>query len=657
MITVILRVRYLNKPTSSVKRKLFFCLLLILTMCFVVFLKLIVIQYFEAEALQQKAYEQQTRDRLISADRGKILDRNGKAIALTESVNSVSVIHSQIENEEKAAEFLSRILDMDYETVYKKVTKNVALERIKEKVDTETANAIRKEGIKGIVVDEDVKRYYPYGSLGAQVIGFVGKDNQGIIGLEAKYDEYLKGERGKILTLTDVRGIEIGSYGERIAPVDGSDLVTSIDLTVEQYASQLIKTAVEAKEAKSGSIIVMNTQNGEIYAMSIYPDFDLNEPFKINDEALSEIWDSLSDEDKNNYLNKMWRNTAINDTYEPGSTFKIITSAAGLEEGVIDENSTFFCNGYHIAGDRMIKCWRYPRSHGSETFAEGVRNSCNPVFMTVAERLGRDKFYDYLIKFGLNKKTGIDIAGEAVAIMYDREKIGPVELATMSFGQSIQITPLQLLRSAAATVNGGYLVTPHFGVGLRDKDGNEIETFDYGRGEKILSDETSEKMKEILESVVSEGTGNKAYISGFRIGGKTATSEKLPRRSGKYIASFMAFAPAEKPTVMALVIIDEPKGTYYGGSVAGPVMKELLNNILPYLGVEKVYNEKELSMGEGETTEVFDLCGLSLNEAKNRLYKAKINYEIKGDGDKVINQFPKAGESINKNSKIILYTS
>lgn len=640
-----------------VKRKLLFCLVLVLLMCMVVTARLFYIQFFCAEELQLKAYEQQTRDRLISADRGSILDRNGNGIAVTRSVNTVSVIHSQIEDEEKTARFLSEVLDIDYDIVLQKVSRKVALERIKTKVDTQTADIIRKADLKGVEVDEDIERVYPFSTLASQVIGFVGRDNQGIIGLEAKYDHLLKGEQGKILTRTDVKGIELGDHQMRIAPVDGYDLVTSLDLTVQQYAEQTIKSAVEAKNAKSGTIIVMNPQNGEIYAMAIYPDFDLNEPFTINDEELALKWDEISAEERNDLLNRMWRNTAINDTYEPGSTFKILTSAAGLEEGVVTPESGFTCNGYHIAGDRMIKCWRYPRTHGSESFAEGVRNSCNPVFMTIAERLGADKFYDYLLKFGLDKKTGIDIAGEATAIMYGKDAIGPVELATMSFGQSIQITPLQLLRIASATVNGGYLVTPHFGIRTQDKDGNITEVFDYGKGEKILSDETSETLKYILESVVSEGTGNKAYIPGMRIGGKTATSEKLPRRSGKYIASFMAFAPADEPEVMAIVIIDEPEGTYYGGSVAGPVMKELLSNILPYLGVESKLNEKELVLDEVKTVTVPLLEGMSVKDAENALYKLGIDCDIKGDGDTVNYQFPYEGETINKRSKIILYTS
>lgn len=646
----------MDKPTTLVKRKLMLCLVAVLAMCAVVMAKLIYIQCFKADDLQSRAYEQQTRDRLISAERGSILDRNGNGIAVTKSVNSISVIHSQIENEEEAARLLSQVLEMDYDTVLEKVSKKVALQRIKTKVDSETANVIRKADIAGIVVDEDVERVYPYSSLAAQVIGFVGSDNQGIIGLEAKYDGVLKGEQGKILTQTDVRGIELGDHQDRIDPVDGADLVTSIDLTIQQYAEQTIKAAVEGKDAKSGSIIVMNPQNGEIYAMAVYPDFDLNKPFEINDEELKAVWDSLSAEDRNTYLNKMWRNTAINDTYEPGSTFKIITSAAGLEEGAVTPESGFFCNGYHIAGDRMIKCWRYPRTHGSETFVEGVRNSCNPVFMTVAERLGADKFYDYLLKFGLDKKTGIDVAGEATAIMYDREDVGPVELATMSFGQSIQITPLQLLRAASAIVNGGYLVTPHFGIRTQDKDGNVIDEFEYGKGDKILSDDTSETLKYILESVVSKGTGNKTYIPGYRVGGKTATSEKLPRRSGKYIASFMAFAPADDPQVMALVIIDEPKGVYYGGTVAGPVMKELLTNILPYLGIERKFTDEELDLDEVKSVTVPSVKGMSVSEAKNFLYKSGVSWDIKGDGDTVNEQFPDEGEVINKDSKIILYT-
>lgn len=602
------------------------------------------------------AYEQQTRDRLISAKRGSILDRNGEGIAVTESVTAVSVIHAQIKDEEGTARYLSEKLNLNYDDVLEKVRKKVALVRIKTKVDKELAQEIRDARIPGVVVDEDVKRIYPYSNLASQVIGFVGKDNQGIIGLESKYDEYLAGSPGKILTLTDSKGLEVGQGQERVEPNDGGNLVTTIDVVIQEYARQTLEKAVEAKGAKRGIIIVMNPQNGEIYAMVNNPDFDLNNPFQINDEELASIWNTYTAEEQNNFLNKMWRNTAINDTYEPGSTFKIVTSSAGLEEGKVTPTDRFNCSGFYIAGDRMIKCWRYPRSHGSQTFVEGVQNSCNPVFMAVAERLGASKFYDYMIKFGFDKKTGIDLPGEAVGIMHKRENVKEVELATMSFGQSFQITPLQLLRAASAIVNGGKSVVPHFGDKLLDDNGNVIHTFEYNDGEQIISKETSETMKVILESVVAEGTGNKAYIPGYRIGGKTATSEKLPRRSGKYIASFMAFAPAENPQVLSLVLIDEPQGVYYGGTVAGPVMKELLSNVLPYLGIEPVYNENELKMDEVKKVEVPDIKGLTVSEAKKILFDLKLNYEIIGEGENVDNQFPKAFENINADSKIIIYS-
>ncbi|MDD3569862.1 MAG: penicillin-binding transpeptidase domain-containing protein [Lachnospiraceae bacterium] len=602
------------------------------------------------------AYEQQTRDRLITPKRGDILDRNGVGIAVTQSVNAVSVIHAQVHDEEETARFLSEKLGLDYNKVLEKVSQRVALVRIKTKVDKDLAQEIRDANMPGVVVDEDVKRIYPYSSLAAQVIGFVGKDNQGIIGLEAKYDEYLEGESGKILTLTDSKGVEIGEYQERIEPVNGGNLVTTMDVVIQQYAEQTLAKVVEAKQAKSGMIIVINPQNGEIYAMANYPYFDLNTPFEINNQELAESWDSFTTEQQNDYLNKMWRNTAINDTYEPGSTFKIVTSSAGLEEGKVKVTDTFVCNGYYIAGDRMIKCWRYPRTHGTQTFIQGVQNSCNPVFMAVAERLGAETFYNYMIKFGFDKKTGIDLPGEAVGIMHKLENIGPVELATMSFGQSFQITPLQLLRAASCIVNGGYLITPHFGQEIIDEKGNVIATFESEKGEQVLSTETSDTMRMILESVVANGTGNKTYIPGYRIGGKTATSEKLPRKSGKYISSFMAFAPADDPKIMALVLIDEPKGVYYGGTVAGPVMKELLSNILPYMGVEPVYTEDELKLDEVKKATVPNVTGLTLAEAKKLIKEAGLEADVKAEGENVFGQFPLAGEEVNMGTKMILFT-
>lgn len=442
----------MNKPTIGVKKKLLFFLFMAELGFLILASRIIYIQVFQSQKLQEMAYEQQTRDRLITPKRGSILDRNHVGLALTETVNAISVIPAQVKDEEATAKYLAEKLELNYDTVLEKVKQRVALVRIKTKVDKEIAMEIRKADIPGVVVDEDVKRVYPYSELASQVIGFVGKDNQGIIGLEAKYDKFLEGKSGKILTLTDSRGLEVKSEQERLAPEDGGNLVTSLDVVIQQYAEQTLAKAVEAKQAKSGMIIVLNPQNGEIYAMANYPYFDLNQPFKINKPELAQVWDSLSEKEKNEELNKMWRNTAINDTYEPGSTFKTVTSSAGLEEGVVTPESRFVCNGYHIAGDRRIKCWRFPRTHGAETFVEGVQNSCNPVFMIVAERLGAEKFYEYMLKFGFGEKTGIDLPGEAVGIMHKLDNVGPVELATMSFGQSFQITPLQLLRAVSAIV-------------------------------------------------------------------------------------------------------------------------------------------------------------------------------------------------------------
>ena len=646
----------MEKPTIGVKKKLLFFLFMSQLGFMILVAHVAYIQIWQSEELQSKAYEQQTRDRLISPKRGSIVDRNGVGIAMTETVNAVSVIHAQVKDEEATAKYLAEKLELDYDTVLKKVQQRVALVRIKTKVDKEIAMEIRKADIPGVVIDEDIRRVYPYSDLAAQVIGFVGKDNQGIIGLEAKYDEYLEGKAGKILTLTDSKGLEVKSEQERIAPVEGGNLVTSLDVVIQQYAEQTIEKAVLAKQAKNGLIVVLNPQNGEIYAIANYPSFDLNNPFEINNEELAASWSTLGEKEKNDALNKMWRNTALCDTYEPGSTFKIVTSSAGLEEGVVTPDSGFSCNGFHIAGDRRIKCWRFPRTHGAQTFTQGVQNSCNPVFMVVAERLGAEKFYEYMIKFGFAEKTGIDLPGEAVGIMHKKDNIGPVELATMSFGQSFQITPLQLLRAASAIVNGGHLITPHVGVSIADADGNTIETLSYPQGNQVISKETSEKMKTILESVVAEGTGNKTYIPGYRIGGKTATSEKLPRRSGKYIASFMSFAPAENPQIMALVLIDEPQGVYYGGTVAGPVMKELMGNVLPYIGITPEYTEKELALEEVQKIEVPSLTGLTVGEAQKTLRDLKLTCQMNGEGETVLKQFPVAGEQVNSGGKVLIYT-
>lgn len=647
----------MKKAGISAKKRLVFMLICFQVLLVLLGIRIFYLQYFKADYYQKLAFEQQTRDRLIAPQRGDILDRNGVALATTKSAASVSVIHAQIQNEEDVARQLAEILELDYNTVLEKVQKKVALTRIKTKVDAETAKKIENLQLKGVKVDEDIQRIYPFKSLASQVIGFVGKDNQGIIGLESKYEDYLKGEQGKIMTQTDGRGREIVNGDRiRVEPVPGASLVTSIDVNIQQFAEQTLEKVLSYKQAKRGSIIVMNPRNGEIYAMAGKPDFDLNKPFEINDESLKSAWDTLSAKEQNDALNKMWRNFNINDTYEPGSTFKVITSAAGLEEGAVTENDSFNCGGGREVGGRYIKCWRSPRSHGTETFIQGVQNSCNPVFMDVAARLGSDTFYEYMLKFGFDKKTGIDLPGEAVGIMHKKENIGPVELATMSFGQSFQITPMQLLRAVSSVINGGTLITPHFGIELRDREGNTTKVFEYDTSQKSISKETSDRMRPILESVVQVGSGNKTYIPGYRIGGKTATSEKLPRRSGKYIASFCAFAPAEDPQVIALVLIDEPQGVYYGGQVAGPVMKELLENILPYLGVNPQYNEEELKMKGVAPVTVPDFTGKAINEVKEELSKLNLTADINGDGDVVKTQLPSPGEQINQESKIILYT-
>lgn len=643
--------------TIGFKKRLSFLLLCIMLSLLFIYIRLIVIQLTDGNILQNKALEQQTRDRLISPIRGSILDRNYVGIALTESVSSISVIYSQIQDYEKTAKILSEKLDLDYDTVLKKINKKVALERIKTKVDKQLADEIRELNLAGVVIDEDTKRIYPYSNLASQVIGFVGKDNQGIIGLESKYDTYLKGKEGKILTETDAAGKELKDrIVIRQKPETGHNLITTLDVIIQQYAEQTLSKALEYKQAKRGAIIVLNPQNGEILAMANKPDFDLNNPFTINDESLKAIWDTLDSKQKNESLNQMWRNFSLNDSYEPGSTFKVITSATGLEVGAVHPNDHFVCTGIHTVEGVNIRCWRYPRSHGSESFVQGVQNSCNPVFMEVAERIGAEKFYEYMQKFGLMKKTGIDLPGESSGIMHKLDKIGPVELATMSFGQSFQITPLQLLKAASIVVNGGYNITPHVGMKVVDVNGNIIEEFNNQKGEQIISTQTSETMKQILESVVSVGTGNKTYIPGYRVGGKTATSEKLPRHSGKYIASFLAFAPAENPQVMALVLIDEPQGVYYGGTVGGPVMKELLENILPYLGVEAVYTQEELKNKVIPDVEVPELIGKTINEAEKILTELKLSADIKGSGETVTNQFPKKGEHVNSETKIIIYT-
>lgn len=541
--------------------------------------RLVYLMIFCSEYYGNKAENLHERERDIKAARGKLLDANGTVLATNKSVCTISVIHNQMEEPEKVIEMLVRELGIPEETARKRVEKVSSIERVKTNVAKETGDAIRAYGLSGVKVDEDYKRYYPYGTLASKVLGFTGADNQGILGLEVKYDEYLQGTNGKILTLTDARGIEIENAGEsRLEPVNGYDLCLSLDRNIQMYCEQAAKKVCTKKSADSVSVIVMNPQNGELMAMVNYPEFDLNDPFTL----VGDTGESVSAEEKQNLLNKMWRNQCISDTYEPGSTFKIITAAAALEEGVVKLDDAFFCPGYKIVEDRRIRCAR-TTGHGAETFETGIMNSCNPVFMELGERLGAENFVGYFKQFGLLSKTNIDLPGEAGTIMHKTENIGPVELATISFGQSFQITPIQLVTTVSSIINGGTRVTPHFGVSVQDADGNTVKTFSYETHENICTAETSETMRYLLEKVVSEGTGKNAKIEGFSIGGKTATSQTLPRSDHKYISSFLGFAPADNPQVLVLVVINNPQGIYYGGTIAAPVAKEIFENILPYL--------------------------------------------------------------------------
>ena len=541
--------------------------------------RLVYLMIFCSEYYGNKAENLHERERDIKAARGKLLDANGTVLATNKSVCTISVIHNQIEEPEKVIEMLVRELGIPEETARKRVEKVSSIERVKTNVAKETGDAVRAYGLSGVKVDEDYKRYYPYGTLASKVLGFTGADNQGILGLEVKYDKYLQGTNGKILTLTDARGIEIENAGEsRLEPVNGYDLCLSLDRNIQMYCEQAAKKVCTKKSADSVSVIVMNPQNGELMAMVNYPEFDLNDPFTLSGDT----GETVSAEEKQDLLNKMWRNQCISDTYEPGSTFKIITAAAALEEGVVKLDDTFYCPGYKIVEDRRIRCAR-TTGHGAETFETGIMNSCNPVFMELGERLGAENFAGYFKQFGLLSKTNIDLPGEAGTIMHKTENIGPVELATISFGQSFQITPIQLVTTVSSIINGGTRVTPHFGVSVQDADGNTVKTFSYETHENICTAETSETMRCLLEKVVSEGTGKNAKIEGFSIGGKTATSQTLPRSDHKYISSFLGFAPADNPQVLVLVVINNPQGIYYGGTIAAPVAKEIFENILPYL--------------------------------------------------------------------------
>lgn len=565
------------------KKKIFVVFLCAIAVIAVLIGRLVYLMVADAPYYQERAESLHEREREIKAARGEIIDAKGKVLATNKTVCTISVIHSQIKDAEKVIRILSDELGVEEKLVRKKVEKVSSMERIKTNVDKKTGDKIRGYELPGVKVDEDFKRYYPFGDVASKVLGFTGGDNQGIIGLEVKYEDYLKGKNGRILTTTDARGVELEGIAEdRVEAIRGDTLHISMDYNIQKYAQQAAEKVMKEKQADKVSILVMNVQNGEILSMVNVPEFNLNEPFTLPENVNAEI----SDEKKQELLNKMWRNNCINDTYEPGSTFKIITSALCLEEGVVKESDRFSCPGYRVVENRRIRCHK-AGGHGAETFVQGVQNSCNPVFIDIGLKLGVDRFYEGFYKIGLMNRTGIDLPGEAGTIMHKKSNIGPVELATMSFGQSFQITPIQLATTVSSIINGGKRVIPHFAVCVTDKSGKEVKRFQYETKRNGISVETSEKMREILESVVSKGSGKNAYIPGYKIGGKTATSQTLPRSANKYISSFIGFAPADHPKVLALVVIHNPKGIYYGGTIAAPVVRDLFSNILSYLGIEK----------------------------------------------------------------------
>lgn len=605
-------------PKTFTRKKIFVVALLIILAFIMLIGRLSYLMIAKSDYYLKKAEALHERERSIKAKRGIIYDRNGVELAGNKPVCSISVIHSQVTDEDKVVAALCKVLSLDEDTVRKKVAANTIREKIKSNVDKETADVLREMNLDGVMVDEDYKRYYPYDSLASKVLGFTGSDNQGIVGIEVAYEDILSGTPGSILTLTDANGLEIENEAEsRIEPVSGNNLYISVDVNIQKYAEQAATKVLKAKQAKRVSVVLMNPQNGEIYAMVNVPEYNLNDPYTLvsvedlyvkssEEEGAAEVTAAAKEEEKDtksitemteqekqDALNNMWRNFCINDTYEPGSTFKLVTATAALEEGVVKLDDTFSCPGFRVVEDRRIRCHK-AGGHGTETFKQGFMNSCNPVFMDVGARVGVAAMYKNYKKLGLFEKTGVDLPGEASSIMHKQENVKAVELATMSFGQSFQITPLQLLRAASAVVNGGTLVTPHFGIYATDEAGTRTKTFTYEEKENAIEKSTSETMKELLEAVVAEGSGSKGQVEGYRVGGKTATSEKLPRGNGKYISSFLGFAPADNPQVIGIVLIDEPVGVYYGGTIAAPVMSEMFSNILPYLGIEADYTEEEI---------------------------------------------------------------
>ena len=634
------------------RRSILLVIVIILALVVGLLSRLSYLMIFKSEYYGEKATKLHERERPIKAERGVIYDCNGIELASNKPVCTISVIHSQIKDAERVIEVLSKELGISEEKIRKRVQKVSSIERIKANVDKALADKIRQYDLDGVMVDEDYKRYYPYESLASKVLGFTGSDNQGIVGLEVAYDKYLQGTDGNILTITNARGVEInGAAEDRVEPVAGKDLVTSIDVNIQQYAEQVAKKIYEQKQAKSMKIIIMNPQNGEIMAMVNYPEFNLNDPYTLNTETS----ERTTDAQKTALLNEMWRNGCISDTYEPGSSFKIITATAALEENEVRVTDKFNCPGYKKVEDRIIRCHK-KGGHGAHTFVDGIKNSCNPVFMTLGERLGIDRMYKYFKRLGLFSKSGVDLPGEANSIMHKKENVKAVELATMSFGQGFQITPLQLLTAVSTVINGGTRVTPHVGVSIKKKDGEVFETLTYPTKENSISKKTSDTMKELLEAVVATGTGKRAYLPGFRIGGKTATSEKLPRGNGKYIASFVGFAPANNPKVLAIAMIDEPQGLYYGGTIAAPVVSELFDNILPYLGIEKDYTEQEIKENNIGTVTIPNFVGKTKEEVE-KMAKAigieSIYYST--EGNVVTEQYPLEGDVVDKNSDLILY--
>lgn len=606
-------------PKTFTKKKIFVVALLIILALLLLIGRLGYLMIAKSEYYLEKAEALHDRERSIKAKRGIIYDRNGVELAGNKPVCSISVIHSQVTDEDKVVDALCSILELDEDGVRKKVQANTIREKIKNNVDKEIADQLRELHLDGVMIDEDYKRYYPYNTLASKVLGFTGSDNQGIVGLEVAYESVLSGTPGSILTLTDANGQEIENEAEsRIEPIAGNNLYTSIDVNIQKYAEQAATKVLKAKQAKRVSVVLMNPQNGEIYAMVNVPEYNLNEPYTLvsvedlysktsekEEDAETETTikeeegdnsdtedKKMTEQEKQDALNNMWRNFCINDTYEPGSTFKLVTATAALEESVVKLEDTFNCPGFRIVEDRKIRCHKVG-GHGTETFKEGIMNSCNPVFMDVGARVGVANMYKNYQKLGLFEKTGVDLPGEASSIMHKQENVKAVELATMSFGQSFQITPLQLLRAASAAVNGGTLVTPHFGLYATDEEGNQTKKFTYATKENVIRKDTSDTMKELLEAVVAEGSGSKGQVEGYRVGGKTATSEKLPRGNGKYISSFLGFAPTNNPQIIGIILIDEPVGIYYGGTIAAPVMSEMFSNILPYLGIEADYAEEK----------------------------------------------------------------